>query len=537
MNKDNNKDKKGHDLPPDFDGLDFDELQKQLHEMLRGIDSKNSLILPLKGIPSPQSGSNGEEELEEEVDVLESIQDFDYTPRQVKSYLDRFVIKQHDAKKVLSVAVCDHYNHIKLGLTTPQTEVSDHIKQNVLLLGPTGVGKTYLIKKLANLIGVPFVKADATKFSATGYMGQDVEDLVRDLVKLADGNTALAEYGIIYIDEIDKIATRISNGTKDISGRGVQINLLKLMEDSRVNITSQADMMSQMENMMDFAKGGKKRQKTISTKNILFIVSGAFDQLSELIKKREEDFQIGFHQTKKENNLENYLAKATTEDYIKYGFEPEFIGRLPVRVACQSLKPDDLVQIMEESEGSILKQYISDFKGYGIEFSMNSEAIRAIAERAYAQKTGARGLMTVMEQFLREFKFALPGSTVKTLHATKAMVDNPLDALDEIMCKTPPLSFVDCEKDIEQFVNNFHQETGIRLRFNATARKNIFDIHVNEKHSIKEICNDRFKLYPQKLKELSAFKNIKEFLITGKAVKNPLQIIEEQITKIKKASS
>ncbi|MCK5835297.1 MAG: AAA family ATPase [Lentisphaeria bacterium] len=509
-------------------------MQKQLHDMLKGIDPKNSLILPIKGLPAPQKGPSSEEiHLEEKEDALASIHEFSYTPRQVKNYLDRFVIKQSEAKKVLSVAVCDHYNHIKLSLESEENDFSDHIKQNVLLLGPTGVGKTYLIKKLASLIGVPFVKADATKFSATGYMGQDVEDLVRDLVKLSDGNTTLAEYGIIYIDEIDKIATRSSNGMKDVSGRGVQINLLKLMEDSNVNLTSQADMMSQMEGMMDMANGAQKRKKTISTKNILFIVSGAFDQLSDLIKKREVDFQIGFNQKKANESQDNYLAKATTEDYIKYGFEPEFIGRLPIRVACQSLLPDDLVKIMTQSEGSILKQYINDFKGYDIDFKMNEESITAIAELAYKQKTGARGLMTVMEQFLREFKFTLPGTSIKTLEATKEMVENPHITLEAVLKNLPELTVDETELHLAAYALNFSRENNFKLKFNATAVKAIHAIHLEDGKQIDEICQILFVDYPQKLKQLNAIQKIKQFTITGKVVKNPNRVIEAQIEKSK----
>ena len=534
MNQKNNNSDDDKNRPPDADGLDFDDIQKQLHEMLQGLDPKHSLILPIKGLPAAQRGPTAaEKEIEDEMDVLENIQAFDYTPRKVKNYLDRFVIKQDEAKKVLSVAVCDHYNHIKLSLESQETDLSDHIKQNVLLLGPTGVGKTYLIKKLASLIGVPFVKADATKFSATGYMGQDVEDLVRDLVKLADGNTTLAEYGIIYIDEIDKIATRSTNGMKDVSGRGVQINLLKLMEDSNVNLASQADMMSQMEGMMDLANGSKKRKKTISTKNILFIVSGAFDQLADLIKKREEDFQIGFNQKKAEDKMDDYLTKATTEDYIKYGFEPEFIGRLPIRVACQSLHPSDLVKIMVQSEGSILKQYVNDFKGYGIEFKMDNGAISTIADRAYQQKTGARGLMTVMEQFLREFKFTLPGRNIKTLVATQEMVEKPQQSLDVILKSIPALTIEETETELKIFSKSFKFENNFILNFNATALRAIHAIHLKNNQPIGEICHALFMDYPQKIKALNAIKKTERFSVTGKTILNPNQALEKRIEKEK----
>src|SRR5580698_5924780 len=209
---------------------------------------------------------------------------FDRKPRDVKDYLDRFVIKQDEAKKVLSVALCDHYHHVRLA-----REGQGHLnyaKQNVILLGPTGVGKTYLIRNAADLIGVPFVKADATKFSETGYVGADVEDLVRELVRRADNDIERAQYGIIYIDEIDKIAAAANVAGRDVSGRGVQTNLLKLMEETEVPTRSAQDIAGQIQAMMDTSQRGKKVANSINTKHILFIVSGAFGGLEKQIRQR-----------------------------------------------------------------------------------------------------------------------------------------------------------------------------------------------------------------------------------------------------------
>ncbi len=275
---------------------------------------------------------------------------FDKKPREVKAYLDRFVIKQEEAKKVLSVALCDHYHHVRLAMEGK--DQPNYAKQNVILLGPTGVGKTYLIRNAADLIGVPFVKADATKFSETGYVGGDVEDLVRELLRRADGDFRRAQYGIIYIDEIDKIAS-VSNGSgRDVSGRGVQTNLLKLMEETEVPARSPNDISGQIQAMMDLGQRGKKAPAAINTKHILFIVSGAFEGLEKIIKKRQRDATIGFAATSgKDSATGSFLDQAQTRDFIEFGFEPEFIGRLPVRVVCQPLECRGLVHHSENFRG------------------------------------------------------------------------------------------------------------------------------------------------------------------------------------------
>ncbi|MGZ5503798.1 MAG: AAA family ATPase, partial [Chthoniobacterales bacterium] len=216
---------------------------------------------------------------------------FNFLPRDIKAHLDRFVIKQDEAKKVLSIAVCDHYNHVNYVRRlekedAKRAEETEYAKQNVILVGPTGVGKTYLIKHIAELIKVPFVKADATKFSETGYVGGDVEDLVRELVQKADGDVGLAQFGIIYIDEIDKIAAASNLHGRDVSGRGVQTTLLKLMEETEVPVRSANDIQSQLQAAFEFQRRGKAKRETISTRHILFVVSGAFDRLKQQVSRR-----------------------------------------------------------------------------------------------------------------------------------------------------------------------------------------------------------------------------------------------------------
>ncbi|MFM7103259.1 MAG: AAA family ATPase [Verrucomicrobiota bacterium] len=338
---------------------------------------------------------------------------FDLKPRQIKDHLDRFVISQDSAKKVLSVALCDHFNHVRLCL---EGDPAPHYtKQNVLLIGPTGVGKTHLIRSAAELIGVPFVKADATKFSETGYVGGDVEELIRDLIRRANGDLELAQHGIVYLDEIDKIAAQTGSG-RDVSGKGVQTNLLKLMEDADVPVVSPNEP----------PPPGMHRapEHTINTRHILFIVSGAFAGLEQEVQRR-----LGPSSAEALHPLE----QATTQDFIRFGFEPEFIGRLPVRVACRALSSEDLYRVMRESESSLLRQYERAFRAYGIRVRFGAEGLRRISALAAAENTGARGLMTVCERILRDFKFELPSSSVRRLKVDAQLVDNPSATLARLL--------------------------------------------------------------------------------------------------------
>src|SRR5205809_1342068 len=353
--------------------------------------------------------------------------EFHFLPRDIKAHLDRFVIKQDEAKKVLSIAVCDHYNHVNHVRQLEKERAdgaaeTEYIKQNVILVGPTGVGKTYLIKHIAELIKVPFVKADATKFSETGYVGGEVEDLVRELVHKADGDVNLAQFGIIYIDEIDKIASAGNLIGRDVSGRGVQTTLLKLMEETEVPVRSMNDLQAQLQAAFEFQRRGKAKRETINTRHILFVVSGAFEKLKEHVARRVRQAQIGFRAEPVQVMDNELFQHVTTQDFIEYGFEPEFIGRLPVRVVCEDLDADDLFNIMKYSEGSLLRQYERAFRAYGIQISFEDEALRLLAEAAAKEKTGARGLLTVFEKLFRDYKYYLAGSGLSQLRVTAVLV-------------------------------------------------------------------------------------------------------------------
>ncbi len=506
-------------------------LEDNLREMLRRAN------IAFMGGPSTEeesgSGESEEEKTEPgEEEALQTIREFSLKPRDIKKYLDRFVIKQDEAKKVLSVAICDHFNHVRRCIEDPAEIEKDYSKHNIMLIGPTGVGKTYLMRCIARLIGVPFVKADATKFSETGYVGHDAEDLVRDLVKVAGGNTDLARYGIIYVDEIDKIASQSTSGGKDVSGRGVQVNLLKLMEETEVNLVSQTDIAGQMQAVMDIQKGRGAGKRTINTRHMLFIVSGVFDKLSEQVRRRVESSKIGFVSTREtEMEKADYLKKVRTGDFVEYGFEPEFAGRLPIRVVCDPLGVDDLEQIMLNSEGSILSQYRKDFEGYDISAEFDNGAVRAIAEKAYQEKTGARGLMTVCEQVLRNFKFDIPSTPLRTLRITRDSVEDSVKELERILADKRGPQEEGIKNDIVKFTESFKNEHGIRLSFDKTAVREVIDRCVKEGTSAQDFMDQNFHDFEYGFKLISRNTGKDYFRITAAFVRNPSEALSKRIAR------
>jgi ATP-dependent Clp protease ATP-binding subunit ClpX len=355
---------------------------------------------------------------------------FDLKPEELIAYLDQFVVKQDSAKAILATKICTHFNRIKRAQegheNSGKVSMVGHIKNNVLMIGPTGVGKTYIIKLIANKIGVPFVKGDATKFSETGYVGGDVEDLVRDLVREADDDIELAQFGIIYIDEIDKIASSRNIIGADVSRTGVQRALLKPMEETEVDLKVPHDPISMIQEIEKYRKTGKREKQSVNTANILFIMSGAFTDLAPIIEKRLSRQGIGFGAKIKDFQKKiDILTHVKSEDLIRFGFESEFIGRLPVRAIFEYLTENDLYKILKNPNNPIILGKKLDFAAYGIEIKFEDTVLQMLAQLAAAENTGARGLVSAVEKTFIEFEKKLPSTQIKKFPATKDLIKDP----------------------------------------------------------------------------------------------------------------
>ncbi len=360
--------------------------------------------------------------------------DFRLRPEELEAYLDRFVIKQREAKAILATKICTHFNRISYLSRNrhQQKRTVGNIKNNIILIGPTGVGKTFLVKLIAERLGVPFVKGDATKFSETGYVGGDVEDLVRELVQAADGDVERAQHGIIYIDEIDKIASPYHVHGPDVSRAGVQRALLKPMEETEVELKVPHDPVSQMEAIEQYRRSGKRQRRTINTRNILFIVSGAFSGLADIVKRRLARQGMGFGADLGDREEQYWLSQVKPQDLVEYGFENEFIGRLPIIAVLEELTEDDLFAILMNPNCSVIISKKQDFRAYGIDLKFEEEALRALAHQAYKEGTGARALVSVIERALLPFEKRLPSIGADFLVVTRRMVEDPEGELRRI---------------------------------------------------------------------------------------------------------
>ncbi|MEI3338729.1 MAG: ATP-dependent Clp protease ATP-binding subunit ClpX [Eubacterium sp.] len=319
-------------------------------------------------------------------------------PEEMKAFLDEYVIGQDDAKKVLSVAVYNHYKRIMAG-SDLDVELQ---KSNILMLGPTGSGKTLLAQTLARILNVPFAIADATTLTEAGYVGEDVENILLKIIQAADYKIEKAEYGIIYIDEIDKITRKSENAsiTRDVSGEGVQQALLKILEGTLASVPPQ---------------GGRKHPQQelipIDTTNILFICGGAFEGIDKIIENRMDRGSIGFNaelSNKHEKNISEILKDALPQDFVKFGMIPEFVGRVPITVSLEALDRDALIRILKEPKNSLVKQYQKLFELDGVELKFEDDALEAIADKSLSRKTGARGLRAIMENVMMDLMYRIP---------------------------------------------------------------------------------------------------------------------------------
>ena len=336
-------------------------------------------------------------------------------PREIKAFLDENVIGQEEAKKVLSVAVYNHYKRV----TAAEDSDVELQKSNIIMLGPTGSGKTLLAQTLAKIINVPFCIADATALTEAGYVGEDVENILLKLIQAADYDIKRAEYGIIYIDEIDKITRKGDNVsiTRDVSGEGVQQALLKIIEGTMASVPPQ---------------GGRKHPHQeliqIDTTNILFICGGAFEGLDKIVENRLDKKSIGFNaeiKARNEQDINELLKQVQPEDLVKYGIIPEFVGRVPIGVSLQGLDEDALVKVLTEPKNAIIKQYERLFEMDGVELQFEDEAVRAIAKKAHERKTGARGLRSILEKLMLELMYEIPSdSRIHKVVITASAVEN-----------------------------------------------------------------------------------------------------------------
>ncbi|MGO8989777.1 MAG: AAA family ATPase [bacterium] len=578
---------------------DQKELEKELNEYLgKKYGDRIRLVVPML-FPKPQAEevSKEEKELGEGKNKIH----FDLKPEELEAFLDDYVIRQNEAKEILATKICTHFNRIKFTEMTKgrnRYEGVGQIKNNILMIGPTGVGKTYLIKLIAKKIGVPFVKGDATKFSETGYVGGDVEDLVRDLVYEANGDIETAQYGIIYVDEIDKIASSNNLIGPDVSRTGVQRALLKPMEETEVDLKVPHDPISQLEAIEHYRKTGKREKRTVNTKSILFIMSGAFNGLEELVKKRLNREGIGFGaEIRSKDEQAEHLKQVKAEDLIAYGFESEFIGRLPVSTVFEKLEVDDLHAILKNPNNPIILGKKKDFKAYGIDIQFEEEALYGLAVKAYEEKIGARGLVSAVEKVLIKFEKRLPSTDIRKFVVTRALVEDPNQELERLLrdpsdpemlekfedllsrekmalketvlrreaefkkrygivfregridlivnrmiekgydVNTASEEVVEVQRQVEEFERDFQRRTGIDLEFSEDAIHRITEIILNEEGKGAALFSRLSKDYEYGFELIRDKTGQREFIVTRETVDDPEGYLNRTIREVYRRQS
>lgn len=383
----------------DYQGVLSDpQFQKDMDNMLKGNGMANIRFVNIAdlqgegGIPNKQKIKKRKQENAQPVLNIRDIP----APHKIKASLDEYVVGQEHAKKVISVAVYNHYKRVATG-TMDEIEIE---KSNMLMIGPTGCGKTYLVKTLARLLDVPLAIADATSLTEAGYIGDDIESVISKLLAAADNDVEKAERGIVFIDEIDKIAKKKNTTSRDVSGESVQQGMLKLLEGAEVEVPVGAN-----------SKNAMVPLATVNTKNILFICGGAFPDLEDIIKERlTKTASIGFNATLKDafDKEKNILSHVTVEDLRKFGMIPEFIGRLPVIYTLEGLTQEMMVKILKEPRNAILKQYQKLLELDEVKLEFNEDALEAIAEKAMKRDTGARALRSIIEEFMLDIMYEIP---------------------------------------------------------------------------------------------------------------------------------
>ncbi|WP_304542862.1 ATP-dependent Clp protease ATP-binding subunit ClpX [Sulfurimonas microaerophilic] len=372
---------------------------------------KNCVISAYKIMFGDEKESLAHEQSEELVDAVEKLM----TPKELDKFLGDYIIGQERARKLLSVAVYNHYKRIfkTANIEDDDTEIA---KSNILLIGPTGSGKTLMAQTIARVLNVPIAIADATSLTEAGYVGEDVENILTKLIQAADGDVERAQKGIIFLDEIDKVSRMSENRsiTRDVSGEGVQQALLKIIEGSSVNIPP---------------KGGRKHPNqeftAVDTSNILFICGGAFDGLEEILKRKQGENVLGFgHDKKTKDEKKPTFDMVEPDDLVQYGLIPELIGRLPIIASLNEITEDDMVRILTEPKNSLIKQYIKLFSIDNVELSFEDDALRAIAQKAIKRKTGARGLRAILEEAMIDIMYELPEYSGYEVLITKEVIEN-----------------------------------------------------------------------------------------------------------------